>query len=111
MKDENVLNYWIEAVESALEEIDKLSYFSNKEIKTLAETLCISSEQQSLAFGYEHIPNPLEAEIIKIKSEYNHKIEILERNDLIYRKNVANRHGINAENVYIKDEIVMYDLR
>ena len=68
--NEHILNYWIEAVESALEEVGKLTLFSKDDIKILAETLQISSEQQSMMFGYENIPNPLESEIQKIKSEF-----------------------------------------
>jgi len=109
--NEHILNYWIEAVESALEEVGKLTLFSKDDIKILAETLQISSEQQSMMFGYENIPNPLESEIQKIKSEFEKKITKLEQNDLVYRKNVADRHGVNPEQVYLDGENVMYDKR
>jgi len=94
---EHILNYWIEAVDSALEDIGKQNILSNNDIKRLAESLIISSEQQSMAFGYEHIPNPLQSEIEKIKLEYETKIKRLEQNDFIYRKNVADRHKVDLK--------------
>ena len=109
--NEHILNYWIEAVESALDDVGKIALFSKEDIKTLAETLQISSEQKSMAFGYEHIPNPLESEIQKIKSQYENKIAKLEQNEWVYRKNIANRHRINPENVYLDGENILYDLR
>ncbi len=107
--NEQILNYWIEAVETALEEVNKIGLFSREEIKTLSETLQISSEQQSMAFGYENIPNLLESEIQKIKSEYELKIAKIEQDLFVYRKNVADRHKINPENVYLDGNNVMYD--
>lgn len=111
MKTNHRLNYWIEAVESALEDVNKLNMFSNDEIKSLAETLQGSSEQESMAFGTEHIPNPLEAEIRNIKSKHKKEIEQYENREFIFRKNVSDRHGpyVDPGDVYINGNDVVYD--
>lgn len=113
MTPDYILDYWIEAVESALEDVNKLDMFSNDDIKSLAETLQGSSEQESMAFGTEHIPNPLEAEIRNIKSKHKKEIKQYEKRELVYRQNVADRHGprVGPNQVYIDGNNVMYDLR
>ena len=105
------LDYWIEAVESALEDVNKLDMFSNDEIKSLAETLQGSSEQESMAFGTEHIPNSLETEIRNIKTKHKKEIEQYENREFIFRKNVSDRHGpyVDPRDVYINGNDVVYD--
>ena len=109
--NKDILNYWIEAVESALEEVEKLDVFSKEDIINMAETLQISSEQESMAFGTEAIPNPLESEIRNIRSRHEKEISEFEKRDLIFRKNIANRHGprVGPENVHIEGGNVEYD--
>ena len=109
----NKLDYWIEAVEAALEDIGKLNNYTNEELKTVAESLIISSEQESMAFGYDCIPNPLESTIRDMKSKHESEIKQYEKRESVYRQNVADRHGprVGPNQVYIDGNNVMYDLR
>jgi len=111
MTTDNRLNYWIEAVECALEDANKLNMFSNDDIKTLAENISISAEQESMAFGTEHIPNPLETEIQNMKSKHKKEIEQYNHREFIFRKNVSDRHGpyVDPGDVYIDGNNIVYD--
>lgn len=113
MTQDYILKYWIEAVETALEEIDKLHNFTNAEIKDLAENLQISAEQESMAFGRECIPNPLQTEIQNLKAQHKKEIEVHEHREYIYRKNVSDRHGprVDPNSVYIERNEVLYDIK
>lgn len=103
------LEYWVEAIECALEDIGKEGILSKTEIKSMAQNLQNSAEQEDMAYGIEHIPNPLLSEIEKLKSEYNNKIIKLEETNLIFRKNVAKRLNVRHEDVYLDGENVVYD--
>ena len=107
----NKVDYWIEALEFALEDVDRTGAFSTDEIRTLAESLEGSAEQQGMAFGYDAIPNPLIAEIEKLKAAHELEIEQLEKRDYIFRKNVADRHGpyVSVNDVHIDGNDVVYD--
>ena len=106
----NKVDYWIEATEFALEDVDRAGVFSDDEIRTLAKSLEGSAEQQSMAFGCDVAPNPLIAEIERLKAIHKKEMEHMEQRDYIFRKNIARRHGgHNADNVYIDGDDAVYD--
>lgn len=106
---DNVLNYWVEAVHVALDDVGKLTMFSDEDIKKIAQNIQNSSEQQSMAFGWDLILNPLVDGIQKLKVKHECEIAQHERRDRIFRKNVADRNHVRIEDVYIQDERVVYD--
>ena len=100
--DNYKLEYWIEAVMSALDEIDEISLFTDQNIKDLAESMLISAEQEGMAFGYDVIPNPLSTEITKIKEENAREIADWENRDRIYRQSIADAYKLSARDmIYI----------
>ena len=67
MIKDDILDYWIESVSAALDEIDGISPFTDQNIKDLAENMMISAEQEGMAFGYDAIPNPQQTMIEHLK--------------------------------------------
>jgi len=103
------LDYWIESVSCSLDEHN--IKVPAETIEAIAKDMLNASECQGMAFGYEAIPNPKNAEIEEIKRKYEARIKELEARDYIFRQSVANRRGVKPENVYIENGSVMYDLR
>lgn len=66
-----ILEYWIEAVETSLEDAGKLTDFSKTEIRSMAEDMCTSAECQNMAFGSNMAENPLTVEIKELQKKYN----------------------------------------
>ena len=65
--DNYKLEYWIESVAATTEEIGY--NLSIEDITTIVESMIITAEQESLAFGYDAIPNPLQTEIDEITNK------------------------------------------
>ena len=109
--DDYRLDYWIEAVETVLEDMDKYTLFAPGDIKYMAEGIQGYAEQESMAFGTEFIPNPMETEISKLKAEHEKEIERFESDELLYRTNIANRYGpsVSAGNVYTRNGYIVID--
>lgn len=107
--DNHKLEYWIESVSVALDEIDGISPFTDQNIKDLAEDMLISAEQEGMAFGYDAIPNPLTTEITKIKEENAREIDDWKRRDRIYRQSIADAYKLSDRDIiYIENGEVRY---
>ena len=103
------LEYWIESVESIMEE---MSYdIPIEDITTIAESMIITAEQESMAFGYDAIPNPLQTEIDEITGKLKQECIKADRREYIYRKSIASRNGVNPEDVFIEHGNVWYQRR
>lgn len=50
MTPDYILDYWIEAVTGALDDVDKLNGFTDDDIKTMAKCILISHELEDTAF-------------------------------------------------------------
>ena len=101
------LNYWIESVESSFEENGIIG--THKDIiEKIAKDMMISSECQSMAF-YTPEPPKEDPRITELKKKYESRIAELEHRDQIFRESVAARRRVLPEDVYIKDDSVMYD--
>ena len=98
------LEYWIEAVESALEAIE--TDLSVEDITSIAEDMLISAEQEGMAFGHDAIANPLQTEIDQMKARFKQEEERWERRDWIYRESIATRARVKPEDVYIQYDTV-----
>lgn len=81
MKEDYKVRYWREALECALDEIGAFDKLTKEEIAAVAASLEVSAECQSMAFGYDCIPNP---QTLQIK-ELERKLEI-ERNKVVCKE-------------------------
>jgi len=61
--------YWREAAMCALEPYLNLDRISPIEWDYIAASLALSAECQSMAFGHDCIPNPLDAEVRELKTK------------------------------------------
>ncbi len=108
MSTDYKLEYWLEALNSAL---DCEGYFEaipdEAKIK-IAKSLCISQEMQGMAFGYDAIPSRANSELDELKVKYEKQIKELEERELCYRKSVATRRRVELNRVYLhRDGSVM----
>lgn len=71
MVPDYILDYWIEAIETSLEDMGKLTDFSNVEIRSMAEDMYTSADCQNMAFGSNMAENPLTEEIKELQNKYN----------------------------------------
>jgi len=96
------LTYWKEAVSSSFEEnylplVDSI-------IENVAKDMIISAEQQSMAFGYDCIPNPAKADKSAEIKRLEDRIKELENDILCYRQSVASRRGVPLEQVHLDNQ-------
>lgn len=59
--------YWIEAVSETLDEHGVSA--TPEQITAIASDLMVCGEMEGQAFGYDSIPNPMVAELAKVKAE------------------------------------------
>lgn len=93
------LNYWKEAVSSSFEE-NGLP-LTDSIIESVAKDMINSAECQSMAFGYDCIPNPAKAEKSNEIKRFEATIKELERQIQCYRQSVATRRGVPIEQVHV----------
>lgn len=93
------LDYWKEAVSSSFEENDLP--LTDAIIENVAKDMINSAECQSMAFGYDCIPNPAKAEKSAEIKRLEAKIKELEHEIQCYRQSVATRRGVPIEQVHI----------
>ena len=108
MIKDNILDYWIESVSAALDEIDGISPFTDQNIKDLAENMMISAEQEGMAFGYDAIPNPQQTMIEHLKELHELRDKEYERNERIYQQSIADTHKLSINDVYIENGKVRF---
>ena len=118
------LDYWIESVSSSIDEIG--CKLSTEDITSIAEAMIITAEQESMAFGYDAIPNPLQTEIdmvnVRLKREQEEwesrerKMEdklkqerrAWHRREGIYLQSIASQSEIDIEEIIIGCNSVVY---
>lgn len=96
------LNYWVDSVIDALEEIGY--EFSNENVIALAEDMMICADQESMAFGYDAIPNPLQTEVNRINDQLQRERDEWDRReyDMGDRLKQERRSWAIRENKYIQ---------
>ena len=100
------LDYWIESVSASM---DNAGYtLPIEDITAIAEDMIITAEQESMAFGYDAIPNPLQTEVDKINDRLQQERENWNNREDIYVKSIATRNGVQPEDVFIDGNSVMY---
>lgn len=93
------LDYWKEAISCSFDEHNMK--YPDDIIESIAKDMINSAECQSMAFGYDCIPNPTKAEeSIRVKN-LEAKIKELEHEIQCYRQSVATRRGVPIEQVHI----------
>lgn len=104
------LEYWMESVESAMEEIGYTN-LPIEDITAMAESMIGTAEQESMMFGYDAIPNPLQTEINEITDKLERERNKAHHREYIYRKSIATRNNVNPEDVCIEHGNVWYRRR
>ena len=91
------INYWIEALNGALEEVGELNHFTNEQKILMADFLTTSAENESLSNGSLVIPSPYLAEIEKIKKNHHAEIELHRKGEESLREKIADLRQIIRE--------------
>ena len=99
------MDYWKECIEEAFEDagIDA----TQDQIVSVASFVDGAHENYGMSMGHDCIPNPLEAEICKLKEDFEKERNGLERLNTVYRQSVATRRRVDLHNVYIDGDTVM----
>jgi hypothetical protein len=93
------LDYWIESVSSSLEEIG--CELSIDDITVIAEDMIISAEQESMAFGYDAIPNPLQTKMDKVHDDLKKSEDNWDDERFAYEQCIANLTGIPINKLFL----------
>lgn len=112
MTDDYKTDYWLEALDCALEDVGYFDTIPNEAKIKIAISLVISAEMQSQAFGCDAIPSRANSETDELKKKYEKQIKELEERELNYRKSVATRRHVDLHQVYMdRDGVVMISPR
>lgn len=94
------MNYWHECITTAFEELQLNA--TQEQIDYIVNCVEGAHENYSLAMGHECIPNPLGAEVARLKkAAIEAKVET-EKAFSDFRKNVARRHNVDATSVVLE---------
>lgn len=107
----DVLEYWIESVSASLEEIDKLDLFTPDDIKLMAEAMIISADQESMAFGYDAIPNPQSTMIEHLKEIHELREQARDHTERILTQKIVDIKKLNSHDIYVENGMVKYFIR
>ena len=103
------MNYWEECITEALEEAGVTA--TKKQIDFIVGWVEGAHENYGMAYGHECIPNPLAADIDKLKSQLRKTEDAHEKQIHGIRKGVALRRRVDVTQVHIEDDgHVTYDL-
>ena len=80
------MNYWLECVESSLDEMGVLDKLTEEQRKQLAEDVETSHSMYGEAHGHHFIPNPLQTEMNNLKQRHKRDLEEAERTQERHRK-------------------------
>jgi len=108
MIKDQILEYWTEMVESSLEDIGKLDSFTPADIKALAEDMVITADQESVAFGYDAIPNPQTTMIEDLKESYKLSDTQRDHTERILIQKIADIQKISSRDIYVENGQVKY---
>ena len=104
------MDYWKECISEAFDEAGITA--TEEQIAMVAGDVQVSHENYGMAFGHDCIPNPLEAEVKKLKDELKNKEDNHERCLDGIREGVAMRRNVHRADVHIEvDGNVTYDRR
>lgn len=71
----DAFEYYRESICVALDECGALSKLTDEEIDEIAQAVVGSAENFSTAFGYEHIPDPRDTEIERLRARHTEEIQ------------------------------------
>lgn len=102
------MDYWEECISIAADECGLT--LTKEQLACLAESVEGGHENYGMAFGYDSIPNPLNAEVESLKKRIRELEE--EHESCLYgiKKGVALRRNVSVSDVHIeRDGHVTYD--
>lgn len=111
MTKDQILEYWTEMVASSLEDIGKLDSFTSDDIKAMAESMVISADQESMAFGYDAIPSPQATMIEHLKEIHELREQVRDRTERILIQKIADIQKLDSDYIYVENGRVKYLIR
>lgn len=100
-------DYWLEALEIALDDEGLLDAIPKKARENIAGSLEISHENYGMAHGHDAIPNPRDADIERLKAAHKREIEEFEALDAAYRKGIGRLKNVDPRRIYVDRGEVM----
>lgn len=107
----SVEDYWVEAVSIALEEMGLYDKFTSEQIKELGHAMYISADNQSQAFGWDQIPNPLQTEIKQLEQKRKQDDVASERTRERYFQALCRAYNVSPERVWFNERDGVLELR
>jgi hypothetical protein len=101
------MDYWTECISEALEDAGIVA--TEEQIETIVSWVEGAHENYGMAHGYDAIPNPMIAEIDKLKADMEQQQQAADAKVLVYKKNVARRYKTSVDNVYLDGESVIVE--
>lgn len=105
----NKIEYWLESLNSSLDELGRADALTEKEKKSIAYDLQASHENYSMAFPQPDF-RPSKTEKSAQVKRLEEKIASLESDIDAYKNGVAKRRRVPPEDVYIENGDVKYDI-
>ena len=103
------VTYWREALETALEGVDRFEALTSEQYTEAAKTLAGWSEDRAFAFGEDCIPDPMDRQHTDEIAALKREIADREREVDCYRQSVARRRHVDVSEVYLdRSGIVIY---
>ncbi|WP_333998254.1 hypothetical protein [Burkholderia orbicola] len=101
------LDYWLESLGYALEEVGAYDALTPEQRKDVAEALVVSAENEGMAMGRDCIPNPMNSEIERLKAAHRAEIERFEERERIYCRDIARSQNVDSHRIGIHNGSVV----
>ncbi len=103
------MDYWNECIEAAFS--DAGIEATPEQIDQVAGDVEGAHENYGMAFGHDAIPNPMNAELERLRKHKDAEIADLKEQIGTYRRSVARRRGVSESSVYLEHDSVMISTR
>jgi len=91
------VDYWYECISEAFNEAGIVA--TKEQIKAVADDVKVAHENYGMAYGHDAIPNPRDADILRLKQQLREMEAKRDEAELDFRKNVAMRRGCQVQDV------------
>ncbi len=95
--------YWLECVETSLDEMGIPDALTKEQREQLAHDVQMGHENIGMAFGYDAIPNPMIAEVESVKRQAARDLKAQEDVTAIYKRAACNLAHVNPDRVYVNN--------
>lgn len=96
-------DYWREAFMCAIEEVGLFDLCSKEDFDKGGESIRQSAENQSIAFGWDCIPDPRIAEREAEETRRKREVAEEEKRTELFRKAYAARLGVEPHRLYVNN--------